>query len=104
MRRKSMYKIDNEINKRAQSRYWSEEMAKKVLSEKSRRTKRKLSFTSSLFIAFFLFFVIGFNVSKVKSESSSWGADYISSVTDSIYPYVIPQDVEEFISYSFNGQ
>lgn len=99
-----MYKIDNEINKREQSKLWSEEMAKRVLFEKSRRTKRKLAITSSMFMVFFLFFVIGFNVSKVEPEGSPWGEDYISSVTDSIYPYVIPQDVEEFISYSFNGQ
>jgi hypothetical protein len=99
-----MYKIDNEINKREQSKLWSEEMAKKVFSEKARRTKRKLTLAGSMFMVFFLSFVIGFNVSRSEFESSSWGADYLSSVTDSIYPYVIPQDVDEFISYSFNGQ
>ncbi len=98
-----MYSLNGEIEKRIQSSSWSEKMASRILSERSRRTKRKITFTSSLFIAFFLFFVIGFNVSRVQPESSSWGSTFISSVTDSIYPYVIPQDVDEFISYSFNG-
>jgi len=99
-----MYKIDNEINKREQSKLWSEEMAKKVFSEKVRRTKRKLTVTGSLVVVFFLSFVIGLNVSRARPENPSWGDTFISSVTDSIYPYVIPQDVEEFITYSFNGQ
>jgi len=99
-----MYKIDNEINKREQSKLWSEEMAKKVFSEKARRTKRKLAVAGSMFMVFFLSFVIGFNISRIEFYEVSWSEDYISSVTDSIYPYSIPQDVEEFISYSFNGQ
>jgi hypothetical protein len=99
-----MYKIDNEINKREQSKLWSDEMAKKVLFERSRRTKRKLAVASSMFTVFFFFFVIGFNAFRMEPEASLWSEDYLSSVTDSIYPYVIPEDVEEFISYSFNGQ
>jgi hypothetical protein len=99
-----MFKIDNEINKREQSNLWSEEMAKRVLLERSRRTKRKLAVASSMFTVFFFFFVIGFNVSRVEYEGSLWGEDYISSAADSLYPYVIPEYVEEFISYSFNGQ
>jgi len=99
-----MYRINDEINKREQSKFWSEEIANKVLSEKVRRTKRKLAVTGSSLVVFFLFFVIGLNVSRARPENPSWADTFISSVTDSIYPYVIPQDVEEFITYSFNGQ
>ena len=99
-----MFKIDDEINKREQSNLWSEEMAKRVFLERSRRTKRKIAVAGSMFTVFSLFFVIGFNVSRMEYEGSLWGEDYISSVTDSLYPYVIPEGVEEFISYSFNGQ
>jgi hypothetical protein len=99
-----MYKIDNEINKREYSKLWSEEMAKRVLCERSRRTKKKFAVASSMFTVFFFFFVIGFNVSRMEPEGSLWGEDYISSVADSTYPYSIPEYVEEFISYSFNGQ
>jgi len=99
-----MYKIDNEINKREQSKLWSENMAKRVLVERSRRTKRNLTVASSMFVALFLFFIVGFNVSLTQPEDSLWGEGYISSVTDSTYPYSIPQDVDEFIFCSFNGQ
>lgn len=100
-----MYKIDEEIDKREQSKLWSEEMAKKVFSEKARRTKRKLTVTGSMFIVFLLFFVIGLNHPQQKIPTgSSWSSSFMSSVTDSVYPYAIPQDVEYFISYSFNGQ
>jgi len=99
-----MYRINDEINKREQSKFWSEEIANKVLSEKSRREKRKLTVTGSLVVVFFLSFVIGLNVSRARPASPSWSDTFISAVADSIYPYVIPQDVEEFITYSFNGQ
>jgi len=99
-----MYRINDEINKREQSKFWSEEIANKVLSEKVRRTKRKLAVTGSSLVVFFLFFVIGFDFSKTEPVSPSWSDTFISAVADSIYPYVIPQDVEEFITYSFNGQ
>jgi hypothetical protein len=99
-----MYKIDKEINKREQSELWSEDMAKRVIFERSRRTKKKLTVASSMFMVLFLFFVISFNVSLIEPEDSLWGEDYISSVTDSTYPYSIPQYVDEFIFFSFDGQ
>ena len=38
-----MYRIDNEIKKREQSKLWNENIANRVFSEKSRRAKRKLT-------------------------------------------------------------
>ncbi len=99
-----MYRIDNEIDKRKQSKLWSENIARNVLSEKSRRARRKLTVAGSFFIVFFVFFVIGFNVSRMEPASTSWNETLISTVTESINPYIIPEDVDEFISYSFNGQ
>jgi hypothetical protein len=98
-----MYNLNDEINKRMQQKSWSEEMARKVISEKSRRTKRKLTLTGSLFIVFFLSFVVGINASRIRSEEASWDNYIMSAVTESTNTE-IPQDVVEFISYSFNGQ
>jgi hypothetical protein len=98
-----MYNLNDEINKRMQQKSWSEEVARKVISEKTRRTKRKMTVTGSLFIVFFMSFVIGFNISKSKSEGSSWN-DYLMSTVIESTNNEIPQDLEEFISYSFNGQ
>lgn len=98
-----MYNLNDEINKRMQQKSWSEEIARKVISEKTRKTKRKLTFTGSLFVVFFVFFVIGFNISQTRSEEASWDDYIMSAVTESINT-TIPQDLEEFISYSFNGQ
>ncbi len=98
-----MYNLNDEINKRMQQKSWSEDIARKVVWEKSRRAKRKLTLTGSLFMVFFLFFVIGFNVSRIRSEGASWDSYIMSAVTESINTE-IPQDVVEFISYSFNGQ
>jgi len=99
-----VYRINDEINKREQSKFWSEEVAKKVLYERYRRNKRNLAVTGSLVIVFFLFFVIGFDFSQTEPESPSWNETFISTVTESVNPYIIPEDVDEFISYSFNGQ
>jgi hypothetical protein len=98
-----MYNLNDEINKRMQQKSWSEEIARKVISEKTRRTKRKLTFTGSLFIIFFVFFVIGFNISQTRSGGTSWDNYIMSAVIESTNT-AIPQDLEEFISYSFNGQ
>jgi hypothetical protein len=98
-----MYNLNDEINKRMQQKSWSKEIARKVISEKSRRTRRKLTFTGSLFIVFFLSFVVGVNVSRIRSEGASWDSYIMSAVTESTNTE-IPQDVVEFISYSFNGQ
>jgi hypothetical protein len=95
-----MYRIDNEINKREQSKLWSENIAKKVLSEKSRRARRKLTVAGSFCIVFFVFFVIGFNVSRVRSESPYWVDDFISSVTDdSYYQSEMQEDLFDFVTY-----
>ena len=99
-----MHNINDKINKREQSKFWSKEIAGRVVTERSRRAKRKLTVTGSLFIVFFLFFVIGYNISLTKTESTTWSDTFISEVTESIYPYMIPQDVDEFITYSFNGE
>jgi hypothetical protein len=98
-----MYNLNDEINKRMQQKSWSEEIARKVISEKYRRTKRKLTFTGSLFIVFFVFFVVGIKVSRTRTEGTSWDNYIMSSVIESTNT-AIPQDLEEFISYSFNGQ
>ena len=98
-----MYNLDDEINKRMQQKSWSEEIARKVISEKTRRTKRKMAVTGSLFIVFFMSFVIGFNASKTKSGGTSWN-DYLMSTVIESTNTAIPQDLEEFISCSFNGQ
>ncbi len=99
-----MPSINEEIEKRMQSGFWSEEIAGRVISERFRRRKRNLAVTGSLIVVFFLFFVIGFDFSGTGSESPSWNETLISSVAETVYPQVIPQDVDEFISYSFNGQ
>jgi len=99
-----MYRMDIEIDKRERSSCWSEEIARKVLSAKSRRTKMKITVTGSLFMVFLLFFFIGFDFSGTVSSSPSWSETIISSVNETMYPQLIPQEVEEFISYSFNGQ
>ncbi|MBN1695122.1 hypothetical protein JW879_06965 [candidate division WOR-3 bacterium] len=99
-----MHSINGEIEKRIQSSFWSEEIAGKVISERSRRRKRNLSVVGSLTVVFFLFFVVGFNVSRIEPASTSWNETLISTVTESINPYIIPEDVDEFIEYSFNGQ
>jgi hypothetical protein len=100
-----MYRIDSEINKRKQSKLWSEDIAQKVLSEKSRRARRKLTVVGSFCIVFFVLFVIGFNVSRVGTESPYWVDDFISSVTDdSYYQSQVQEDLYYFVTYSFNGQ
>ncbi len=99
-----MPNINEEIEKKMQSGFWSEEMAGRVISERSRRRKRNLSVIGSLTVVFFLFFVVGFNVSRMEPASTSWNETLISTVTESINPYIIPEDVDEFISFSFNGQ
>jgi len=98
-----MYSLNEEIEKRIQSNYWSQEIAEKVISEKSRRTKRKLTVTGSLFIGLFMFIVIGLNVYQTKPESASWSENFMSAIIESIN-IAIPEDVDEFISYSFNGK
>lgn len=99
-----MRNLNEEISKRMQSSSWSKKMAGKVVLEKSRRKKRNLIATGSIFMVFILSLVIGFEFSKTGAESPSWSDTFISSVTENIYPQVIPQDVDEFISYAFNGQ
>ena len=99
-----MRSLNEEIEKRKQSGFWSEEIAGRVISERVRRRKRNLSVIGSLTVVFFLFFVVGFNVSRMEPASTSWNETLISTVTESINPYIIPEDVDEFISYSFNGQ
>ncbi len=99
-----MHSLNKEIEKRIQSSFWSEEIAGKVIFERSRRKKRNLAVTGSLFIVFLLSFVIGFDFSKTEPASPDWNETFISSVTETIYPSVIPENVDEFISYSFNGQ
>ena len=99
-----MHSLNEEIEKRIQSGFWSEEIAGRVYSEKSRRRKRNLAVTGSLIVVFFLFFVVGINVFQMEPAGTSWDETLISTVTESINPYIIPEDVDEFISYSFNGQ
>ena len=100
-----MYRIDNEIKKREQSKLWNENIANKVLSEKSRRNKRNLTVAGSFFVVFFVFFVIGLNVSRVRPESPSWVDDFLSSVTDDgYYQSEIQEDLYDFVTFSFNGQ
>jgi hypothetical protein len=99
-----MHSLSEEIEKRIQSDSWSKKMAGKVMFERSRRRKRSLAVTGSLFVVFLLSFIIGFDFSKTGSVSSSWNENFISSVTEAVYPQVVPQDVDEFISYAFNGQ
>jgi hypothetical protein len=99
-----MRSLNEEIEKRKQSGFWSEEIAGRVISERVRRRKRNLSVIGSLTVVFFLFFVVGFNVSRMEPASTSWNETLISTVTESINPYIIPEDVDEFIEYSFNGQ
>lgn len=100
-----MYRIDSEINKREQSRLWSEDMAKKVLSEKSRRYRRKLTVAGSFCIVFFVFFVIGFNINRIRPDSSYWVDDFISSVAeDGYYESSISDDLYDFVIYPLNGQ
>lgn len=99
-----MYRIDSEINKREQSKLWSENMARNVLSEKSRRARKKLTVAGSFFIVFFVFFVIGLNVSRVSPDSPYWVDDFISSVTDdSYYQSEMQEDLYGFVTYSLNG-
>ena len=99
-----MYKIDNEIKKREQSKLWTENIANRVFSEKSRRARRNLTVAGSFCIVFFLFFVIGFNVSRINAESTSWVDDFLSSVTDdSYYQSQTQGDLYDFVMYSFNG-
>ncbi len=99
-----MYKLESEINKREKNNSWSQEIAAKVLSERSRRRKTKITVTGSLFVVFCMFFVIGFNFIKMGPSDPSWSEAIITSVDEVIYPQAIPQYVDEFISYSFNGQ
>jgi hypothetical protein len=99
-----MHNLNEEVEKRIQSSFWSEEIAGKIISERLRRKKRNLAVTGSLIVVFFLFFVVGFNVSRTEPAGASWNETLISTVTESINPYIIPEDVDEFISYSFNGQ
>ncbi|MEO0293439.1 MAG: hypothetical protein ABIN61_04350 [candidate division WOR-3 bacterium] len=98
-----MYKLDEEIEKRLKSNSWSKEIAGGVLSLIAKRRKKKIAFTGSLFLWFFLFFVIGLNISKERIRKESFG-NFISTVTESIYPDLIPEDIEEFISYSFSEE
>lgn len=98
-----MYNLNKEIEKRMRSNSWSKEIAEKVISGRARRTRRNLTLTGSLFMVFFLFFVVGFNFYQIKSEGASWDNYIISTVIESTNT-TIPQDVEEFITYSFNGQ
>ena len=99
-----MYKLESEINKREKNNSWSQEIAAKVISERSRRRKTKITVTGSLFTVFFLFFFIGFNFIKTGPSSPSWSESIIASVDEVMYPEAIPQDIDEFISYSFNGR
>ena len=99
-----MYKLENEINKREKNNSWSQEIASKVISERARRRKTKITVTGSLFMVFFMFFVIGFNFIKTETSGSSWSDEFIASVDEVMYPELIPLDIEEFISYSFNGK
>jgi len=99
-----MRSLNGEIEKRIQSGFWSEEIAGRVISERVRRKKRNLAVTGSLMVVFFLFFVVGFNISEMEPAGASWDETLISTVTESINPYIIPEDVDEFIEYSFNGQ
>jgi hypothetical protein len=99
-----MRSLNEEIEKRKQSGFWSEEIAGRVISERVRRRKRNLSVIGSLTVVFFLFFVVGFNVSRIEPAGASWDETLISTVTESINPYIIPEDVDEFIEYSFNGR
>ncbi len=99
-----MYRISEEISKREQSKLWSEEIARRVISEKSRRAKTRLSVTGSLIVVFVLSFVVGFNISR-GHESDNWVDDFISSVTDDTYYQSDTQgDLFNFVTYSFNGQ
>jgi hypothetical protein len=99
-----MYKLESEINKREKNSCWSEEIAQKVISERSRRRKTKITVTGSLFMIFFMFFVIGFNFIRTEPTGPSWSETIIASVDENVYPELIPQDIDEFIFYSFNGQ
>ncbi|MEJ2567315.1 MAG: hypothetical protein P8Z50_00320 [candidate division WOR-3 bacterium] len=99
-----MYKLESEINKREKNSCWSEEIATKVISERSRRRKVKITVTGSLFMVFFMFFVIGFNFIKTEPSSPSWSETIIASVDEAFYPQAIPQYIDEFISYSFDGR
>ena len=99
-----MYKLESEINKREKNNSWSQEIAEKVISERSRRRKTKITVTGSLFMVFFMFFVIGFNFIKTETSGPSWSDELIASVDENVYPELIPQDIDEFISYSFIGK
>jgi hypothetical protein len=100
-----MYRIDNEINKREQSKLWSEKMANRVLYEKSRRARKKLTVAGSFCIVFFVFFVIGLNLDRFRPDSSYWVDDFVSSVTDdSYYESSVSENFFDFVTFSFNGQ
>jgi hypothetical protein len=95
-----MYSLNEEIEKRMRSNSWSKEIAEKVIFGRARRAKRNLTLSGSLFAVFFLFFVIGFNFTKTKSEETSWNNYIMSRVIESTNT-AVPEDIVKFISYSF---
>lgn len=99
-----MHSLNNEVEKRMQSNNWSEEMAERVISEKKRRTRNKITLAGSLFVGLIVFTLVGLNIFHQKSAGRYWSNYFTSAVEEYTDIDLVPSDIDEFIATSFEGE
>lgn len=95
-----MYSLDDEVEKRMQNDSWNKEISERVISERGRRTKKKLTLAGSLFVGLFIFVFFGLSIYQ-SSEEIPWNNYLMSAVVDSTDIDLVPADVDDFITYAF---
>lgn len=95
--------FSDEIESRKGSNNWSKDIAVRVVKEHSRRKRRKLTVAGSIFVSLMIAISIGINVFKTSISEDSWENYLMTGIYESVETEAFPQEVDEFIKYSFNG-
>jgi hypothetical protein len=98
-----MEMFNDEIERRKESNVWSKNIAGRVIKERSRRTRRKLTVVGSIFVTVMIAIAIGINVYQGNIIENSWENYFMSAVYESVATDPVPEKVDKFIEYSFNG-
>lgn len=96
-----MEKFNREIENREESTLWNEDIAERVIQERSRRTRRNISVAGSIFIVLLMLVTAGFNMYKSRVTEDSWENYLTSTIRETFETEVVPEEVDDFIEYSF---